>query len=239
VQAFVAIAVTLAVLFVVGVWHAWRRSGASTASAARDALLAAAGAAVWMTATDMVARAGLLRRWDAVPPPLVLLLLSILAVAAAIAFGPLGRRLSALPLWVLVAVQAFRFPLELTMHAAYERGVMPIQMSYSGRNFDILTGLSAIVVAALIAAGWAGRRLALAWSIGGTILLINILTVAVLSTPLFAYFGDDHLNTWVTYPPFVWLPAVMVLAALTGHLVIFRRLANGAIQRTGTGGNWR
>ena len=24
----------------------------------------------------------------------------------------------------------------------YERGVMPVQMSYSGRNFDIITGLS-------------------------------------------------------------------------------------------------
>jgi hypothetical protein len=27
------------------------------------------------------------------------------------------------------------------------------------------------------------------------------------------------------YPPFVWLPAVMVLAALAGHLLIFRALA--------------
>jgi hypothetical protein len=29
---------------------------------------------------------------------------------------------------------------------------------------------------------------------------------------------------WVTYPPFVWLPAVMALAGLAGHLVIFRAL---------------
>ena len=30
--------------------------------------------------------------------------------------------------------------------------------------------------------------------------------------------------TFVTYTPFVWLPAVMVVAALAGHLVIFRAL---------------
>jgi hypothetical protein len=30
--------------------------------------------------------------------------------------------------------------------------------------------------------------------------------------------------TFVAYPPFVWLPAVMVVAALAGHLVIFRAL---------------
>jgi len=29
---------------------------------------------------------------------------------------------------------------------------------------------------------------------------------------------------WITYPPFVWLPAVMVRAALAGHLLVFRAL---------------
>jgi heme exporter protein D len=30
------------------------------------------------------------------------------------------------------------------------------------------------------------------------------------------------VNVWITYPPFVWLPAVMVLTALAAHLLIFR-----------------
>ena len=42
------------------------------------------------------------------------------------------------------------------------------------------------------------------------------------STPRFHYFGDQQLNIFIAYSPFVWLPAVMVLAALGGHLVIFR-----------------
>jgi hypothetical protein len=37
---------------------------------------------------------------------------------------------------------------------------------------------------------------------------------------------NEPANVWVTRPPFVWLPAVLVLAALLGHLVLFRRLAN-------------
>ncbi|WP_437619875.1 hypothetical protein [Sorangium sp. So ce1151] len=32
------------------------------------------------------------------------------------------------------------------------------------------------------------------------------------------------MNTWVCCPPFVWLPAVMVMAALFGHVVVARRL---------------
>ncbi len=62
------------------------------------------------------------------------------------------------------------------------------------------------------------------WNVAGLALLVNIVTVAILSTPRFALFGDDRLNVFVAYPPFVWLPAVLVLAALAGHLVVFRAL---------------
>jgi hypothetical protein len=66
---------------------------------------------------------------------------------------------------------------------------------------------------------------ALAWNILGLALLVNIVGVAILSTPRIQLFGPDRLNVWVMYPPFVWLPAVMVLAALAGHLLIFRALS--------------
>lgn len=48
--------------------------------------------------------------------------------------------------WI-IGIQSFRFPLELLMHRAATTGLMPPQMSYSGRNVDILSGLLAIVVA--------------------------------------------------------------------------------------------
>jgi hypothetical protein len=111
------------------------------------------------------------------------------------------------------------------MHDMYERGIMPGQMSYSGLNFDIITGAAAIPVALLTATGRSGRLLVAAWNLLGLALLANVVTVAILATPRFRYFGDDHLNTWVMYPPFVWLPAVMVVAALAGHLLIFRALS--------------
>lgn len=50
---------------------------------------------------------------------------------------------------------------------------------------------------------------------------VNIITVAVVSTPAFGWFGPDHLNVWVLYPSCVWLPAVMVLAALMGHILVW------------------
>ena len=208
-----------------GVWLAGRRDGQSAAAAFRASALWMIACAGWMALTWRVADSGAFRRWDMVPPPLVLLVFGIVLIALRLTFSPTGRRLAMhLPLWALIGVQAFRFPLELAMHEMYERGVMPEQMSYSGRNFDIATGMTAILVALLLGTGRAGRRTALAWNVLGLVLLVNIVVIAILSTPLVRFFGDDRLNVWVTYPPYVWLPAVMVLAALAGHLLIFRAL---------------
>jgi hypothetical protein len=187
--------------------------------------LAVLAGAAWMAITWRVGASGVLRRWDAVPPPFFFLVLAIVALACVITFSPLGRRLAfGIPLWALVLVQVFRFPLELAMHRLTTLGIMPVQMSYTGRNFDILTGATALLVAWWLGTERGGRALALAWNVAGFLLLVNVVSIAIMSTPRFRAFGDDRLNVFVTYSPFVWLPAVMVLAALAGHLLIFRRL---------------
>ena len=154
------------------------------------------------------------------------LVLGVLVVSLTLAFSGVGTRIAQhIPLWALVAIQSFRLPLELAMHALVERGIMPVQMSYSGRNFDIVTGATAIVVAMLVKAGYGGRRLVGVWNVLGLALLVNVVTVAIVSTPRLRLFRRrPRRDVFVTYPPFVWLPAVMVVAALAGHLVIFRAL---------------
>src|SRR5262249_19852995 len=152
---------------------------------------------------------GLLQRWEQTPPPFAILIAATLALALFLALSPVGGRLARfVPLWALVLVQAFRLPLELAMHALYERGIMPRQMSFSGRNFDVVTGATALLVAALAYSGGA-RRLVAVWNVLGLALLFNVLAVAILSTPRLHAFGSDQLSTFVTYTPYVSLPAVM------------------------------
>jgi hypothetical protein len=187
---------------------------------------AALGIAVWMGLTWSVARTGVIADFERRPPPMLLLFVAVLTVSISIAYTRYGTRfVEGLPLWILIAGQAFRLPLELLMHRAANEGVMPPQMSYSGWNFDIVTGATAIPVAWWLARGHRhARGFAQAWNVMGTLLLVNILAIAMLSTPLVAAFGPARLNTWVAYPPYVWLPTMMVVCAITGHLVIFRKL---------------
>jgi len=224
---FIIIPVLLVAALIAGVYVASRRLGESPDERRTALIVTVGGAVVWMIATWINAARGTFRLWtEFTPPPFAYLILGVLVLALVLASGSYGRRLAiGLPLWVLVGVQGFRLPLEVAMHAMYERGVMPVQMSYSGRNFDIVTGITALVVAALVHFGRAGRGLVLAWNILGLALLVNIMILGIISTPRIQYFGPRATNFFVAYPPFVWLPAIMVLAALAGHLLVFRALS--------------
>jgi len=225
VAAFVVIPVLLAATLVWATLVAWRRSGASESAARRAAIVVGVDSAAWMALTWFAASSGILQQWDRRPPPFLFVILGVVIISLILALGRVGTRLAHyVPLWTLVAIQSFRLPLELAMHALTERGIMPIQMTYTGRNFDIITGATAIVIALLVRAGYAGRGLVLVWNVMGLALLVNVVSVAIASMPLLKAFGEDRVVTFVTYQPFVWLPAVMVLAALAGHLLIFRAL---------------
>jgi small-conductance mechanosensitive channel len=154
-------------------------------------------------------------------------MLPTLLLPLVLGFSSLGTRLAAqLPLSWLVGFHGFRLALELVMHEAAREGTMPAQMTFTGDNFDIVTGASALVVALLIARGRATPALVLAWNALGTLLLAVIVVVAIASLPPFHAYGAEpaHLNTWVAYFPFVWLPAALVSAALFGHVILWRRL---------------
>jgi len=197
--------------------------GPAAASALQQRFMTGAG--LWVAAVGAAAYSGWLLPRAGPPLPFAIMVVSVLAGGVLVARSRVGDRLArGLPLAYLVGFQAFRLPLELAMHRAYTEGLMPAQMSYSGRNFDIVTGITALVLGLVMAWRPVPRAVVAAWNVLGLMLLWNILGVAILSTPVFAYFGPDRLNVWVMWMPYTLLPAVMVLAAWAGHLIVFRAL---------------
>lgn len=220
------LAVLVAALFVAG-WSKVRQG---------RWLVPVIAVSVWLALTAALAASGWLARFDLRPPPLMLFFAVSFTLAAVLGFSPLGSRFSSgLPLWILIGAQGFRLPLELVMHEAARAGTMPAQMSFSGSNFDIITGATALIVAWLESRRLAPRWLLWGWNALGSILLINIITIAITSMPLFHAFGTEprQLNTWVAYFPFVWLPTVLVVAAIFGHILITRRLLQRNDHRDG------
>lgn len=192
----------------------------------QSAVWYAFGAGAWLLATGALGQTGFLAGGGGLPPRFVVVMVPMFALPVLLGVSDVGKRLSNAPFALLVGFQAFRLPLELVMHQAAIDGTMPEQMTYTGMNFDIVTGATALLVAVLAARGLAPRWLLWAWNALGTLLLVAILIIAVASLPAFAAFGREpaQVNTWVAYFPFVWLPAGLVSAAVLGHVLLWRRL---------------
>lgn len=186
----------------------------------------ALGAAAWLGFAAVLGHSGFLADFSSAPPHILLLMIPTLGLPFAFGFSRIGNALTQAPLAVLVGFQGFRLPLELVMHQAAREGTMPMQMTYTGSNFDIVSGVTALLVGALAAYELAPRWLLLAWNVLGSGLLVVILVIAVASLPRFALYGSEpvRLNTWIAYFPFVWLPAGLVSAAVLGHVLLWRRL---------------
>lgn len=226
---FVAIVVLLAAFFALALRRTQPTSAAPGERAGAVGVLAVA-LAVSLLIPGVLAVGGLLDRYAPLPAPALLVVLLVSIGTAWLAFSGVGSRLATgLPLAALVGYQTFRVPVEWLLHRLYLEGVIPVEMTYAGRNFDIVTGLTAGALALYLASGRSARGLVLVWNCLGLALLANIVAVAVLATPVpFRYFVEGPANRLPSTFPYVWLPTFLVQAALLGHLLVFRALARAS-----------
>ena len=151
---------------------------------------------------------------------------SILLVSVAAGLSPFGARLAAhTPIAALIAFQAFRLPLELILHRWAQRGTIPPTMTWTGQNWDIVAGALAFVIWPI------AKNRAVAWgfNIIGAILLLNVLRVALLSSPVpFGWDTQPPLQLFLHAPYFLIGP-VLVGSAITGHIVLTRALLKKAV----------
>lgn len=223
---FLGIVAALFLGIVVAVRRAGRRLGEPSRATQIWTIGALLALGAWLALTGALAAGGLLREFDSVPPPLFPLVAASLLLTLLAAFSPAGGRLAlGLPIAALIGFQAFRLPLELFLFQMERAGVAPAQMTFAGLNFDILTGLAAIPLAWLAARGRLPAWAALLWNLLGLGLLVNIVAISILSTPIpLRIFHEGPANTFIAEAPFIWLPTFLVMCALLGHLLLFRRL---------------
>jgi hypothetical protein len=125
----------------------------------------------------------------------------------------------------LVRLQVFRVFVEILLWLLLLENLMPVQMSFEGRNFDILAGLTAPVIALLSYHQKISKTAMILWNIAGLGLLINIVTVAILSMPgPFRVFMNVPANTIVAQFPIALLPAFLVPLAYGLHFLSLRKL---------------
>jgi hypothetical protein len=223
---FVALVLVMALIVVHGLRQAGVQAGVIVAIAL--AYLLVPGILAWR---------GMLDRYNPLPAPALLMVLVLTVITLTLTLSSVGGRLIAcIGLPALVGFQAFRIPVEWLLHRLYQEGVIPVEMTYAGRNFDIVSGLTAAALGWWLARGGRSPGLVVAWNVLGLALLANIVTIAVLSTPVpFRQFTDGPANLLPSLMPYVWLPTFLVQLALAGHVLIFRHIRSagaGPVRRS-------
>jgi len=163
-----------------------------------------------------------------IPPKIFLLGVAPMILTIIFLFITKKGRLfiDSLPLKNITWLNIIRIPVELVLLGLFIHKAVPQLMTFEGRNFDILSGITAPFIA------WFGftkkilsRKIILAWNFICLALLANIVINAILSAPFFLQqFAFDQPNIAILYFPFNWLPAFIVPVVLFGHLVSIRQL---------------
>jgi hypothetical protein len=221
---FVAIVVGMLVLVLWGAARAAWRVGPGAVRGVRVAGVALVG---WLALTGLLAERGFFDDFQSIPPRLVLALgpplLTLLALTFSRRIAPL---LAALPPAWPVAAQTFRIPVEIVLWRLTVAGVIPELLSFTGRNVDILVGLTAPVVAyaCFVRRAWP-ERVAVWWNWAGIVILLNVVVHAQLSAPTpWRIFETDPPTTFIADWPYIWLPDFLVPLAWLLHAVSLRQL---------------
>lgn len=125
----------------------------------------------------------------------------------------------------IIRLQTFRFFVEVLLWMLFIENLLPVQMTFEGRNFDILAGFTAPIIAVLVSKGNISRTAVVIWNFVCLGLLLNIVITAILSTPSpWRVFMNEPANYIVTYFPISWLPGILVPLAYYLHFFSLKAL---------------
>ena len=176
---------------------------------------------IWSIITAVLGLTGFYRHTQSIPPRFLFLVGPGMATTIILLMLSRGRKfLESVNISDLTLMQAVRFPVELVLYLLFAASLVPEIMTFEGSNFDIITGLtSPFIFYLVLKRQMLGLKWLLMWNYMGMLFLFGIMGIAILSlsTP-FQQFAFDQPNVGVTYFPFVWLPGIIVPAALFGHI---------------------
>lgn len=224
---FIVLTLALFYLFMNGFKYALDRTRYLNEKKNRIFLLVPTAVVIWLILTALFAFFGFFNDFSALPPRVFLIVAPMFIFIAVIVFsGAIDIfLLSVRPTW-LINMQSFRILVEVILWLLYIYHIAPVQMTFEGRNYDVLVGLSAPLIAYLgFRKGSSNYMVGLIWNLCGLALLFNIVVISVLSSPgKLRYFMNEPANTFVTYYPYIWLPGFLVPLALFLHLASIRQL---------------
>ncbi|TDE17121.1 hypothetical protein [Dyadobacter psychrotolerans] len=195
----------------------------------KKSLLIFFGLTIWLTFQAVLTLNDIYKtNTNSLPPKIMLtgILPAILVIILLFATKKGRRFIDSLPPKNLTYLNVVRIPVEIVLYWLFLSKAVPELMTFEGRNFDILAGITAPFIAYFgLTKQKINNNVVLIWNIICLGLLANIVVNALLSAPSpIQKFAFEQPNIAILNFPFSWLPTFIVPIVLFGHLTSIRHL---------------
>ena len=188
------------------------------------------GIILWGSLHSVLAFTGFYENTKTIPPRLMLLVFPIIVIIiSSIFLAKMKTWLSSLKLKQLMFLHAVRIPVELTLFWLFTAKYVPKTITFEGRNFDIVAGITVLIVIYIaFRIKKANKALLWIWHIMSIVLLANIVINALLSTPtVFQQIAFNQPNVAIYKFPFLLLPGIItplvLISNIAGFVILSRR----------------
>ena len=207
----------------------WTVKNASLETTRKKTDFILSGLTIWLTIQAVLTLKNVYNsNTDFIPPKILLFGIAPTILTIILLFATTkGRRFTdSLPLKNITYLNIVRIPVELILWWLFLHKAVPQLMTFEGRNFDILAGISAPFIAYFFCQkGKLHRKIVLVWNFICLALLANIVAIALLSAPSpLQRFAFDQPNIAIVNFLFSWLPTFIVPVVLFGHLTSIRQI---------------
>lgn len=171
------------------------------------------------------------------PPKIVVFVILPAFVFTAIFFSlkRFNATIAAFPIALTVYYQTFRVVVELLILGLYKEGIGPELVTFEGRNFDILAGLTAPIIGYLAYnKKLISHKVVIVWNICGLLLLANIVFIfqTVIIKPEMWGFNEVPVSLDFTRLPYIFIAAVFMPSAVFMHVFSIRKSLAAIKQNT-------
>jgi len=182
----------------------------------------------WLAIQIIITFSGFYHNTQVLPPRIFLTgVFPTIVMTFALFLTKQGKQfLDSLDAKALTILHTIRIPVEIVLLWLFLQGAIPEIMTFEGRNFDILAGLTAPLIYYFgFVKNKLSRNAMLIWNFVSIALLLNIVITATLciESPI-QQFAFDQPNRAILYFPMSWLPTCVVPVVMFSHFATIRWL---------------
>ncbi|MEQ1605575.1 MAG: hypothetical protein ABL999_11975 [Pyrinomonadaceae bacterium] len=183
---------------------------------------------LWIIFQCVLSIGGFYQKTDSLPPRLFLfgVLPSLVLIISFFLFFR-ASFIERLPLKLITLLHVVRIPVEMVLYWLFIGSQVPRAMTFAGWNYDIASGILALLVYEIAFRGNAvNKSVLVGFNLLGLLLLVNIVSIAVLSLPSpIQQLAFDQPNRAVLTFPYALLPTIVVPIVLFAHLAALWKLS--------------